>query len=225
VTSPLDDTAALDDTAYLDDIRVSYDTVAADYARLVSSGGPWELPVLTNFAALVGPAAPVLDAGCGPGRVTALLQSLGLAAFGLDLSPGMIEVARRDHPEFRFEVGSMTALELPADELGGIVSWWSVVHLPLDALAQAFAEFHRVLAPGGSLLVGFHVGTASTHKTSGYGGHPMSLYVHRRTPDQLSAVATEAGFVLHTSLSLDLDTERPGACLFFRKPENSVAES
>lgn len=209
-------TSDLDSTTYLDDIRVSYDTVAADYARLVSSGFAWELPVLTNFASLVGTGS-VLDVGCGPGRVTALLRSLGLDAFGIDLSPGMVEIARRDHPELRFEAGSMTALDLPDGELAGIVSWWSIVHLPSDALAQAFAEFHRVLAPGGRLLVGFHVGTDSTHKTSGYGGHPMSLYVHRRTPEQVSAVATDAGLVLQTSLGLDLDGDRPGACLFFHK--------
>ncbi|MEU0090245.1 methyltransferase domain-containing protein [Kribbella sp. NPDC006257] len=207
-------------TTYLDDIRVSYDTVAADYARIVDSGFPEELPILTNFASLVGAGGQVLDAGCGPGRVTALLRSLGLDAFGIDLSPGMIEVARRDHPELRFEVGSMTALDLPDGELGGIVSWWSVIHLPSEALAEAFAEFHRVLAPGGRLLVGFHVGTDSTHKTSGYGGHPMSVHVHRRTPEQISAVAADAGFVLQTTIGLDLDGDRPGACLLFDKEDS-----
>lgn len=210
-------TSDLDGTTYLDDIRVSYDTVAADYARLVSSGFAEELPILTDFAAQVGAGGQVLDVGCGPGRVTALLRSLGLAAFGIDLSPGMIEIARRDHPELRFEVGSMTALDLPDGELAGIVSWWSVVHLPTDGLAEAFAEFHRVLAPGGRLVVGFHVGTDSTHKTSGYGGNPMSLYVHRRTPEQLSAIAADVGLILQTSLGLDLEGDRPAACLFFHK--------
>ncbi|TDU90063.1 methyltransferase family protein [Kribbella voronezhensis] len=216
--------AAVDDT-YMDGVRVSYDTVAADYAKLVVSGGPSEVPLLTYFGSLVGAGGEVLDVGCGPGRVTALLRSLGLSAFGIDLSPGMVEVARRDFPGVRFEVGSMTALDLPDDKLGGIVSWWSTVHLPADELATAFAEFHRVLRPGGQLLVGFHVGTGSTHKTSGYGGHPMSLDVYRRTPDELSAVGTAAGFTVHSSFVTALDSERQGACLFFAKPDNSVAES
>ena len=50
------------------------------------------------------------DLGCGPGHLSAHLSSLGLAAFGVDLSPAMIELARAAHPELRFEVGSMDAL-------------------------------------------------------------------------------------------------------------------
>ncbi|MGW4848298.1 class I SAM-dependent methyltransferase [Nocardia brasiliensis] len=56
---------------------------------------------------------PVADVGCGPGEVTAHLHELGVDAFGIDLSPAMIDVARRDHPGLRFEVGSMTELNLP----------------------------------------------------------------------------------------------------------------
>ncbi|MFE9404030.1 class I SAM-dependent methyltransferase [Streptomyces sp. NPDC006530] len=48
--------------------------------------------------------------GCGTGRITAHLRELGLDVFGIDLSPGMVEVARRDHPGLRFDVGSMTDL-------------------------------------------------------------------------------------------------------------------
>lgn len=210
-------------TSYLDDIRVSYDTVAADYAEMIGSAGSWEVPLLTNLATLVGTGS-VLDVGCGPGRVTALLQSLGVDAFGIDLSPGMIEVARRDHPGLRFEVGSMTDLDLPDDSLGGIVSWWSSIHLPPDAYATAYSEFYRVLRPGGQLLVGFHEGTHTRHLTSAYGGHPMSVYVHHRTPDQVSAVGTAAGFVPHTTFVTDLDSTRRGACVYFQKPDNPVAE-
>ena len=42
--------------------------------------------------------------------------------FGIDLSPGMIEVARRTYPGLRFEVGSMLALDLPDASLGGVLA-------------------------------------------------------------------------------------------------------
>ena len=195
------------------DTRDSYDTVAENYATLVRNAltsDPYLNATLALFADLVGRGAPVADIGCGPGHVTAHLRDAGLLPFGIDLSPGMIEVARRDHPELDFRVGSMTALDLADGSAAAIVSWWSIIHLPRDVVPQAFAEFHRVLAPGGVLLLGFHVGTESTHKTSGYGGHPMNIHVHRWTASGLSEIAVAAGFTPYPS-------ELPEDRLLFRR--------
>lgn len=197
-------------TDFLDDIRTSYDTVAPSYAELVQDGPSFEADALDLFATLAD-GRPVLDVGCGPGRVVSLLAERGLQVTGIDLSPGMIEVARRDHPDLDYRVGSMTALDLPAAGLGGVISWWSIIHLPRDVVPQAFAEFHRVLAPGGVLLLGFHLGDESTHKTTGYGGHPMNVHVHRWQPERLSEIAVAAGFTPSP------DPVIPQDCLLFRK--------
>jgi SAM-dependent methyltransferase len=200
-------------TDFLADIRTSYDTVAVSYAELVQDGAPAEPECFDLFAQLAtsdGDGA-VLDIGCGPGRTTGLLHDRGLRVIGMDLSPGMIEVARRDHPDLDFRVGSMTALGLPDASLSGVLSWWSVIHLPRDVVPTAFAEFHRVLAPGGILLLGFHVGEETTHKTTGYGGHPMNIYVHRWTAPALSEIAVAAGFTPYPH------PEIPGDRVLFRK--------
>jgi hypothetical protein len=68
------------ETGYLAAIRESYDTVAADYARLVAAPDamdPVSRSMLAAFAELVGAAGlgPVADLGCGPGRVTAHLAA------------------------------------------------------------------------------------------------------------------------------------------------------
>ena len=98
---------------------------------------------------------PVADLGCGPGYVTAHLGGLGLNAFGVDLSPTMIELAREAHPDLRFEVGSMTALDIGDEALGGVLAWYSTIHTPPEELPAVLTEFHRVLAPGGHLLLAF----------------------------------------------------------------------
>lgn len=144
--------------SHLHETRASYDTVAVDYAELVRPAFEGDLlgrAMLGAFAELVRAAGggPVADVGCGPGHVTAHLHSLGLPAFGVELSPGMVEVARRDHPGLRFDVGTMTALELADGELDGVVAWYSIIHTPPEVLPTVFEEFHRVLAPGGHLLV------------------------------------------------------------------------
>ncbi|MFJ8441684.1 class I SAM-dependent methyltransferase [Kitasatospora griseola] len=208
---------------WLTDIRDSYDTVAADYAdrmRGVLAGAPYLRAALALFADLVqvGGGGPVADVGCGPGHVTAHLHGLGLDAFGIDLSPAMIEVARRDRPDLRFEVGSMTDLDLADESVAGLLAFWSLIHLPDDAVPAVFDRFRRVLRPGGPLLVGFHVGTGSRLKTQGYGGHPMKVHVHRRRPDRVSAWLRDAGFTVEAHLLTDPDADVPGALLFARRP-------
>jgi len=192
---------------WLADTRTSYDTVASSYAdqvRNLMAEAPYERAILALFADLVQVAGggPVADVGCGSGRITAHLHGLGVGAFGIDLSPGMIEVARRDHPGLKFEVGSMTDLDLADGSVGGLVAWYSLIHIPDDQVSSVFAHFRRVLRPGGPLLLSFHVGDESRLKTQGYGGHPMKVYVHRRQPAQVAAWLREAGFTVEAQMTL-----------------------
>lgn len=190
---------------WLDDTRTSYDTVAVSYADLLRdslAGEPFQRGILALFAELVHAQGngPVADVGCGPGRITAYLQGTGLDAFGVDLSPAMIDVARRDHPGLRFEVGSMTGLELADGSLTGLLAWFSLIHVPDDEVPTVIAEFFRVLRPGGTLLLGFHAGEGSKLKTEGYGGHPMNVYVHRRSPARVATWLGAAGFTVEAEM-------------------------
>ncbi|MFH8223624.1 class I SAM-dependent DNA methyltransferase [Streptomyces sp. NPDC018057] len=207
---------------WLADTRTSYDTVAVSYAdrlREVLAGKPYLRAALTLFADLVHTAGrgPVADVGCGPGHVTAHLHGLGVDAFGIDLSPVMIDIARRDHPGLRFEVGSMTDLHLADASLVGLLAFWSLIHIPDEAVPTVFGHFRRVLRPGGPLLLGFHVGDGSRLKTQGYGGHPMNVHVHRRQPDQVAAWLRHAGFTVEAQMLIDPDESVPGAVLFARR--------
>jgi SAM-dependent methyltransferase len=181
--------------AYVTSTRASYDTVAESYASLVRSVFdtlPFDRAMLGAFAELVD--GPVADLGCGTGIVTAHLASLGVKAFGVDLSPGMVEVARRDHPELEFSVGSMNSLDLPDGSVSGVVAWYSIIHTPPELLPEIFAEFRRVLAPGGYLLLGFKAGDEVRHLDQGY-GHDISLDVYWLDPDHVALLSQEAGLV------------------------------
>jgi SAM-dependent methyltransferase len=207
---------------WLEDTRASYDTVADSYADLTRhllDETPEVHAVLAVFADIVRDqgGGTVADVGCGPGRITAELRQLGLAAFGIDLSPGMIEVARREHPGLRFDVGSMPGLALADASLAGLVAWYSLIHVPDDEIGPALADFHRVLRPGGPLLIGFHAGDGSRLKTEGYGGHPMKVYVHRRQPDQMMAWLNEAGFAVETQATITSAESKLGGTILARR--------
>jgi SAM-dependent methyltransferase len=206
---------------WLADTRTSYDTVAASYADLVRNllvEAPYERAMLALFADLVHAAGGgrVADVGCGSGRITAYLGELGVDAFGIDLSPGMVDVARRDYPGLQFEVGSMTDLDLADASVAGLVAWYSLIHIPDDEVGAVFAHFRRVMSPGSPLLLGFHVGDEPRLKTQGYGGHPMKVYVHRRQPAQVAAWLRDAGFTVEAQMTLSSPESALGAILFGR---------
>ena len=182
------------ETSHLETTARAYDGVAALYAEFVRDsldGLPLDRAMLAAFAEVVRGSGAVADLGCGPGYLTAHLQELGVASFGIDLSPAMVELAVAAWPQLRFEVGSMAALALADGELGGVVSWYSIIHAPPQVVPGYLAEFSRVLAPDGHLLLGFFAAD----------GDAVVEFDHRVTParrwpvDVLAGMAGEHGFV------------------------------
>ncbi len=190
--------------AFVRATRAAYDTVAVDYAELLRdelAAKPLDRAMLAACAELVRADgdAPGADLGCGPGRVSAHLAGLGLHVFGVDLSPAMVAVARAAHPELRFEEGALSALPIADAELGGIVAWYSVIHTPPKQLPDVFAEFRRVLRPGGRLLLAFQAGDGPVHLTQAY-GHAVSLDAHRLDPDSVTGQLADAGITVEARL-------------------------
>jgi SAM-dependent methyltransferase len=217
------------DTEFLTDTRVFYDAIAEDYAARFENelaARPVERAILGVFAELVRGRGTVADLGCGPGRTTAHLTSLGVDVHGLDLSESMLAIARRENPGLRFERGSMLDLDLPDGSLAGALSWYSSIHTPVDRLPDLFAEFHRVLAPGGLLLLGFQSGDEHRHHDRPW-GHPVSLTFQRRRPQDMVQVLTEVGFSLLSQTVREpeegLEETSPQAFLTARKPTAPAA--
>ncbi|MFI9596026.1 class I SAM-dependent methyltransferase [Nonomuraea sp. NPDC052265] len=184
------------ESSYLTVTADAYDAVAelyADLARDSLARLPLDRAMVSVFAELVRAAGPrpVVEAGCGPGYMTAHLRDLGLDAFGVDLSPALLDIARKDYPDLRFELGSMDALDVADGELGGLVSWYSLIHVPPGEMPAYLAEFRRVLAPGGHLLLGFFEAE----------GDPVTQFDHKVTPayrwpiDDLADLARKEEFL------------------------------
>lgn len=182
--------------------RRSYDKVARAYARTFRdelAAKPLDRALLEDIARRLGPGAAVLDAGCGPGHVTAHLAGLGLDAMGVDLSPSMIDVASSLNPLLRFEVASMLALPVGDAVLDGIVAMYSVIHLDDADLPRVFAEFRRALRANGLLLVSFHVGDEVVHLTE-FLGEQVDLDFHLRSMKAMSDWLGSAGFAVELAL-------------------------
>jgi SAM-dependent methyltransferase len=183
------------DLGFLESTREGYDLTAAGYAERFHDhlrDRPLDRAMLAGFAGLVERGGVVADVGCGTGAASRLLTDLELDVVGIDLSPNMIAEARRLNPDLRFQVGSMTELAFDDGHFHGICAWYSVIHIPDEVLPDVFAEFHRVLRPGGWVLVAFQVGEQPREFKQMF-GEQVSLTFYRRQPDTVALLLDEAG--------------------------------
>jgi len=151
-----------------------------------------------------GPGEQILDLGCGTGllceRIAARLdpQSGGLAV-GIDAAGKMVRVARKKRAGAccRFEAMAAEALDFEDRSFDAVVSSLFFHHVPLDLKARALSEAHRVLKPGGRLVIAdMHLPTtwmgALVSKVSRW--FFLQPQIAENTRGVLTGLIAEAGF-------------------------------
>lgn len=191
-----------------EDVRAAYDAIAEDYAASYPTTEPEaavDLAMVDHFLRLVGESggSRVLDAGCGTGRMTRLLADRGLAVSGIDLSPGMLAMARRDYPDLELREGSLLDLPFEDDAYDGVLLWYSLIHLTADELPVALREVVRVVRPGGYVLTAFQVGDGPSDVGSRLRerGHDVTLVRHERGIKTVLGAFAAAGFAEEARLA------------------------
>jgi SAM-dependent methyltransferase len=151
-----------------EELRDAHNVLSEWYAENLAGvleSMPVERAVLDLFAEVtLTVGAEVADVGCGTGRLLPYLAGRGLSPRGVDLSPGMVEVARREHPGFAYEVADVRELPFGDGSLAGVVCWYSLIFLAPGARERAFAELGRVVKPGGYLVTAFKHGDGTGHR-------------------------------------------------------------
>jgi SAM-dependent methyltransferase len=180
------------------EVVTTYDAVAADYARHfpgTEPEAPIDLAMIDHLIALLGPTPRVLDAGCGTGRMARHLTDRGVRVAGVDLSSGMVAMARRDHPDVPTAVASTTALPFADSSYDAAMYWYSTIHSPDHHLPRILDEAARVVRPGGLVLLAFQVGDGPREVGRGYRamGHDVRLVRFHRSLDRWSTLLDAAG--------------------------------
>lgn len=180
-----------------DEVRDSYDDMAKLYAELFLSGLDGDSNArdwLATFAKLAATRhGGVADLGCGPGHVVDHLTGLGLVVVGYDLSPGQIAEARNAFPDLEFRVGDLAALDVADSSLGGIVSRYSLIHLPPSRLGAVFEEWIRVLEPGAPAYVSFFGSVTPDAHGTPFDHKVVTAY--ELFPATIAQQMQEAGFI------------------------------
>ena len=146
-----------------------YDRFATVYDRHFGRFAVRVVPVLERLVfSHLPPGARVLDLCCGTGQLAAALTDRGFAVTGLDGSPGMLRIARRNAPAADFVLADARAFDLPAAFDAAVSTFDSINHVvdPTD-LAAVFANVHRALRRGGRFA--FDVNTDEGYRCRWWG--------------------------------------------------------
>jgi len=129
-----------------------YNSNASSYAKAAKS--LYFLPAIEKFISYLPKSAKILDAGCGSGRDSAILKSKGFDVTGLDISEGLINVAKKEHKDIAFVLGDLLKLPFPDNGFDGVWAQASLVHLetPQDT-KKAIGEFYRILKNQGVIHI------------------------------------------------------------------------
>jgi SAM-dependent methyltransferase len=204
--------------------RTSYDLVADEYVRRIFDElqhKPLDRQLLDRFADSVRGVGPACELGCGPGHVARYLHEQGVDVCGIDLSPAMVEQARRLTPAVEFRQGDMLALDAADGTWAGIAAFYSIIHISRGDLPQAFVEFYRVLRPGGRLLVTFHIGDETVHLDEWW-GHKVCVDFFFFRSDEIAQHLCKAGFEIEEIIERDpyaeVEHQSRRSYIFARRP-------
>jgi ubiquinone/menaquinone biosynthesis C-methylase UbiE len=205
-------------------IRESYDRLAEEYTRRIADElqhKPLDRQLLDRFAKQTKGRGEVCDMGCGPGHVARYLRDAGASVFGLDLSPGMLEQARKMNPDIPFREGNMLALDIPDGSLAGIAAFYAIVNIPKRSLPLVLREMQRFLRPGGLLLLAFHTGNEMLHEDELW-GQKISMDFFLLPPTEIKLELEAVGFTIEDVVERDPypDVEYPSrrTYIFARRP-------
>lgn len=207
------------------EVQAAYDLIADEYANHIYDElrlKPLDRELLDRFAERVKGKGLVCDLGCGPGQVARYLHDHGITACGLDLSPGMLEQARRLNPGIEFLQGNMLALPVEDEAWAGVAAFYAIVNFPPADLLPAFSEMNRALRPGGWLLIAFHIGDEIEHVDDQW-GRTVSLDFYFFRTQQVRANLRAAGFevdeiVERGPYAPEVEYQSHRAYIFARKP-------
>jgi ubiquinone/menaquinone biosynthesis C-methylase UbiE len=134
----------------------SYDS----YMRAMTLGRERTLRETTVRLAQIQPGDCVLEVGCGTGTLTlAAKRQAGPSGkvFGIDIIPGMIELAERKATQAKedvtFQLGSFDDIPFPANHFDVVMCSFMIFHMSEMTRLKGIAEAYRVLKPQGRLLV------------------------------------------------------------------------
>jgi uncharacterized protein len=183
---------------------------------------------VSRMAGLTPHGMPILEVGAGPGQVSRYLRAHGKSVIMSDASESQVRHASRRLPDVPALVADLRVLPFRDDALGGVAAYYCLMYGEVAHLEQVFAEWFRVLCPGGIALIVVHAGSGSIHATEWH-GKEIDIELVMRDPDSVEKHVRSAGLDVFSSLvRKPLGEEHPTPRLFvlagknMQRPEGDI---
>ena len=177
--------------------RHAYNLAAQRYHELFHgemNEKEYDRKLLDRFASSFSQDSLICDAGCGPsGHIGRYMFEKGIPIVGVDIADRCVELARQHNPAMRVVQGDMGRLAFAEATFDGIIAYYSIIDTPKICVGRLYAEFHRVLRPGGRLLVAVKVGATEGYLTELL-GIETEIYFSLFTQAEIRRYYKESGF-------------------------------
>ncbi len=174
-------------------VQDGYDVLAETYLGVRRTDSE-DVRLLTELLERLPAGARVLDAGCGAGVPVASLLSERFHVVGVDISERQVVLARENVRAAEFLQADLVTLDLPDASFDAIVSFYAIIHVPRDEHPTLLANFHRMLVPGGFMLVSMGASDNPDGTEDDWlGGGATMYWSHFGREDNLRMIA-DAGF-------------------------------
>ena len=181
------------------DVRDLYEGTADSYAAMMDQ--EIALPVYAEVLGrlqdrIAAMGGDLVDTACGSGHMLEMFRERfdkSRRILGVDLSPRMVAIAsERLGTTGRVVEGDMRSLPMvESGSAAALLNFFAIHHLDRDGMLEALTEWHRVLGPGGQLVVAAWEGAGAIDY-----GEQSELVALRYTRDELRSRAEQAGFLV-----------------------------
>ncbi len=182
-------------------IKYSYNIAAKNYHKLFSDElkeHKYDQQLLSQFADELPKDSIICDIGCGPSvQMGGYLFEKGHNVEGLDFSDACIENAKTIYPKMKIHNVDMTKTNLPDNSYDGIISFYSLFHIPKEYQHEVFKEFHRILKPGGKLLLMNHKGSERKIIKEIWAHNNLKLFINFSTEKEIRELVSNNNFIIN----------------------------
>lgn len=182
----------------------TYNRIAEDWHK-DHLDDSWWTEETEHFITLLPEGATVLDVGCGSGTKSKYMKSRGLFVVGIDISDGLLAIARRESPDIEFVNHSMMELDSFPGQFDGVFAQASLLHIPKADAPGVVRQMAGKTKPGGHVYIAVkqaHEGTPEEEikKEDDY-GYEYERFFSYYTPLELESYAKDAGLIVLANTS------------------------